>query len=325
MMKADGRLGRPPRRVGIVAPSRRRGASLAKGLLVALCVLSASSATEMAKAQANFIPDTGAHVLLGPKQAAGVVIWSHGRSLSREDAMAPTPFYVEALRQQGWDALRFNRLRAVDDLDKSPAALANAARELKGEGYKRVVLAGQSFGAFISLIAADQSDDVDAVIATAPAAYPPWGAWSQFNALKLYPLLERIRHARVMLFYFQDDKFDPGGRGARSETILDLHGVPHLVVDRPPGLSTHWAAGTEQFAADWANCITAFAFDDAAHGPLDCAMLERSERVAGRPLAPTTRGSADTRAERQAQRAPLAGSAVPEGLSSRGGAAAAPR
>jgi len=42
---------------------------------------------------------------------------------------------------------------------------------LKHRGYRRVVLAGQSFGAFISLIAAGHSGAVDTVIGTAPAAY----------------------------------------------------------------------------------------------------------------------------------------------------------
>lgn len=40
-----------------------------------------------------------------------------------------------------------------------------------------------------------------------------------------------------MLFYFQSDEFDPGNRGARSESILDANDVPHLIVDRPPALA----------------------------------------------------------------------------------------
>lgn len=232
--------------------------------------------------------------------------------MSREDSLAPTPLYIEALRQQRWDALRLNRPRAVDDLENSPTALVGAARQLKSQGYKRVVLAGQSFGGFISLIAADRSGDVDAVIATAPAAYPPWGAWSQFNALKLYPLLERVRRARVMLFYFQNDEFDPGSRGVRSDEILTEHGVPHLIVDQPPGLNTHWAAATDRFAVDYAACITAFAFHDAARGSLDCRTLERSEDIARQAVSRTTPGGSDTPAEDRRGQGPFAGSAMPE-------------
>jgi pimeloyl-ACP methyl ester carboxylesterase len=107
-------------------------------------------------------------------------------------------------------------MRAFDDLENGPAALVSAARKFKSAGYKHVILAGHSFEAFISLIAADTSDDIDGVIATAPAAFPPMDAWIQFNASKLYAILERTRRARVMLFYFQNDQFDPGGRAARA-------------------------------------------------------------------------------------------------------------
>jgi len=51
--------------------------------------------------------------LLGPERAAGVVIWNHGRSMNVEDSESPSPPYLRALRDSGWDVLRFNRLREV--------------------------------------------------------------------------------------------------------------------------------------------------------------------------------------------------------------------
>lgn len=254
--------------------AHKRSASIVKLLLVSLSLLAACALASPASAQLEFVPDTGSHTLLGPRDAAGIIIWSHGRSLHREDSAAPTPPYIESLRQQRWDVIRLNRMRAFDDLENGPAALVSAARKFKSKGYRRVILAGQSFGAFISLMAADDSDDVDAVIATAPAAYAPVGEWIQFNALKLYSLLERTRRARVMLFYFKDDQFDPGGRGARSEEILTERGVPHLVIDQPVGLMSHWAASTQKFAGEYAACIAAFAMDDGAKGSLHCPTME---------------------------------------------------
>ena len=141
-----------------------------------------------------------------------------------------------ALRDGGWDTFRFNRMRASDTLAASARALADEVHRLKLQGYKQVALSGQSFGAFLSLMAADASDEVDAVIATAPAAY---GSFSEFydswrsNATKLYPLLDQVRRARVMVFYFHGDDFDPGGRGERSRDILAARKLPHVVVDQP--------------------------------------------------------------------------------------------
>jgi dienelactone hydrolase len=201
------------------------------------------------------------HATLGPGTADGAVIWSHGRSLDSEDCEAQTPPYVAALGNSGWDAFRFNRRRADDALALSARKLAAEVHRLKLAGYRRVALAGQSFGAFLSLIAADSSDEVDAVIATAPAAYGSLiesEERGQLNATKLYPLLEHLRHARVMLFYFKDDDFDPGGRAERSRAILLAQRSPFVVVDRPPGFTSHWAAGDPKFAASFGRCILGF-------------------------------------------------------------------
>ncbi|MBV9521383.1 MAG: alpha/beta hydrolase [Alphaproteobacteria bacterium] len=198
---------------------------------------------------------------LGAKAAHGAIVWSHGRSVTSEDSLSPTPPYMESLQHAGWDTFRFNRMRDGDTLSDSARELVNRVAQLKRQGYQRIVLAGQSFGAFLSLMAADASDDVHAVIATAPAAY---GSFSDYyeswenNATQLYPLLERVRRARIMLFYFHGDDFDPGGRGAQSEAILAAHNIDHLIVDQPPQLTTHWAATTGLFVRRFADCIRNF-------------------------------------------------------------------
>ena len=198
---------------------------------------------------------------LGPLVAAGAVVWSHGRSYDSEDSEAPTPPYMGTLRDGGWDTFRFNRMRASDTLANSARGLVEEVRKLKQQGYRHVALTGQSFGGFLALMAADASDEVDAVIVTAPAAY---GSFSEFydswrdNATKLYPLLEEVRHARVMAFYFHGDDFDPGGRGERSRAILAERNLPHVVVDQPPQLTGHLAAATLAFADHYGGCILGF-------------------------------------------------------------------
>ena len=199
--------------------------------------------------------------LLGPDKAAGAIIWSHGRSIDSEDSEVETPPYMETLRRGGWDVFRFNRMRASDSLNASARELAEEVHRLKQQGYLRLAVAGQSFGAFLSLMAADASDEVDAVIATAPAAY---GSFSDFsdgwrsNATKLYPLMQQVRRARVMVFYFHGDDFDPGGRGERSRDILAARKLPYVVIDQPPLLTTHWAAASPEFDQTFGACILGF-------------------------------------------------------------------
>jgi dienelactone hydrolase len=198
---------------------------------------------------------------LGPAKAEGAVIWSHGRSVDSEDSTAPTPPYMATLQQGGWDAFRFNRMRTADTLANSAQGLVEEVHRLRQRGYRQVALTGQSFGGFLALMAADASDEVDAVIVTAPAAY---GSFSEYydswrnNATKLYPLLERVRHARVMAFFFHGDDFDPGGRGDRSRMILAQRRLPYVIVDQPPLLTSHWAASTPQFAKLYGGCVLGF-------------------------------------------------------------------
>ena len=160
-----------------------------------------------------------------------------------------------------------------DTLTDSTKRLVEHTAALKKKGYKQVVLAGQSFGAFLALMAADASPQVDAVIATAPAAYGNfdefYDSW-RLNATKLYPLLEQVQHARVMVFYFHGDNFDPGGRGDRSREILAERGLGHVVVDQPAYLTTHWAASSGLFLRRFGDCIRDFANDDALKGEMVC-------------------------------------------------------
>jgi dienelactone hydrolase len=239
---------------------------------LALLLIGAAPA---AKAQLWLDPAYPARPMLGPAKALGAVVWSHGRSVDSEDSQAPIPPYMAALRDGGWDTFRFNRMRAGDTLTTSARTLAEEVQHLKRQGYRQVALAGQSFGAFLSLMAADASDEVDAVIATAPAAY---GSFSEFydswrsNATKLYPLLAEVRRARVMVFYFHGDDFDPGGRGEHSRDILAAHKLPYVVIDQPAQLTTHWAAATPQFARLFGGCILGF---------LDAAIVAEGARCEG--------------------------------------------
>ena len=210
---------------------------------------------------------------LGPAQAKGAIVWSHGRSINAEDSESPTPAYLTALREDGWDVMRFDRPSHGDTLTDSTKRLVDYTATLKKNGYKQVVLAGQSFGAFLSLMAADSSTDVDAVIATAPAAYGSfddfYDSW-KLNASKLYPLLEQVKRARVMVFYFHGDDFDPGGRGDHSRTILSKRGVGYSVVDQPAFLTGHWASSTGLFLRRYGNCIRDFANNDKLAGEMAC-------------------------------------------------------
>lgn len=282
------------------------------GLVLAAALLAAAPAWALGLDPAFPEPAIGA------SQAKGVVVWSHGRSINAEDSQSPTPSYLRALRDNRWDVLRFDRASRGDTLTASTEHLIDIVSDLKHKGYKQVVLAGQSFGAFLALMAAGASVEVDAVIATAPAAYGSfddfYDSW-KLNATKLYPLLEQVKRARVMVFYFHGDDFDPGGRGERSREILSARGLGYAVVDQPAFLTGHWASSTGLFLRRYGSCIRDFAENANLSGeqtcsprwgtspsaemklPADLADMRPQRDVAATAAAPTGSGAASDSAK----------------------------
>lgn len=237
------------------------------GLVIGFAVLDSTPAAAIGLDPAYHQP------LLGPERATGAVVWNHGRSINAEDSDSPTPPYLRALRDSRWDVFRFDRLRDGDTLSASSRRLVELVAQLKHKGYHRIVLAGQSFGAFLALMAADASDDVDAVVATSPAAFGNfdefYDSW-RLNATRLYPLLEKVKRARVMLFYFHGDDFDPGGRGERSRAILSTRHAGFSVVDQPAFLVGHWASSTGLFLRRFGSCIRDFVDAENLDGERVC-------------------------------------------------------
>ncbi|HYH39424.1 MAG TPA: alpha/beta hydrolase [Azospirillum sp.] len=235
---------------------------LAKGLLGLLLAGVVAGAAAPADAQIRLNAAYGDGSLQGPGKARGAVVWSHGRAVEYEDSTAPTPIYMQALRDAGWDVYRLDRMRVSDTLPNSSRALAEHAEQLKSRGYQRVVLTGQSFGAFISLLAAGRTETIDAVVGTAPAAFGNFSeAYDSYrdNATQLWPILRNVRSARVMLYFFHGDDFDPGGRGEQARTILAGRGIDNVIIDQPASLTGHGAANSGLFVRRFGSCIIRFA------------------------------------------------------------------
>ncbi|MGO8917675.1 MAG: alpha/beta hydrolase [Stellaceae bacterium] len=201
--------------------------------------------------------------LKGPVGARGAVIWNHGINFlyGTEGAAAPVPVFVTLLRDAGWDVFRLLRPRMSEEQRASTAALVAAAARLKQQGYGRIVLAGQSGGAWLSLMAAGESSDIHAVIADAPAYYGADHPTYLRNGFVLFDYIDAIRRGRIMISYFKDDPYDPGGRGPRSDELLAAHDVPHLVIDQPDGFSGHSSDDTGLFLRRFGACVLAVAGD----------------------------------------------------------------
>ncbi|MBL8703169.1 MAG: hypothetical protein JNK67_32590 [Alphaproteobacteria bacterium] len=236
-------------------------------LLVAFCVCVALSAA--AQDHARLVVDAAP---FGPRAAAGAVLWNHGGEAPLQADPAPAVF-VELLRTQGFDVFRLERRPEGDTIRASTRAVVAAARELRGRGYGRLVIAGHSAGGWIALAsAAAVSGLAEAVVAMAPAAHGRVSVdpeRARRNRDELLEIARAIEGTRVMVFLFADDDFDPGERGPALVAQLQRRGVTHLIVDRPPGWRGHAVGLTRAFARRFGSCIVGFVVA-AAPVPAGC-------------------------------------------------------
>lgn len=210
----------------------------------------------------------------GPAEAAGALVFAHGRGGGGEDYRGlPPPPWVERFAAAGFDVLLFDRHPNSDDTDRAARWLRAGLARLRAEGYRRIVVAGQSRGGWNALQVLDVPGLVDVAIAIAPAAHGQGGSPNLLaQADQLRAILERADapDARVAVVQFAGDPFalDPAGRAALVRNRLAGRVAAVLLVDRPAGFIGHAAGHDRRFADRFGDCL--FAFATAADPPRAC-------------------------------------------------------
>jgi len=163
--------------------------------------------------------------LKGPERAVGIVIWNHGISGSTHSWRAPAPPALRLLQARGWDVIMLKRHHAAETMPGSTLfrtvqrTLEEAAASRK-LGYRKVALAGQSFGGYVSLEAVDTSPDLDAVVAFAPGVRPS-GAAGALDPSITDRTLRRAKVGRIaVVFPKNDELFGYLSRGEGAQAIL---------------------------------------------------------------------------------------------------------
>jgi hypothetical protein len=138
--------------------------------------------------------------------------------------------------------------------------------QLRAQGYKKVILAGQSWGAWVTVDTARQDGaekHIDALLLTAPANYGTsvWKGKPNVNfILNKTEYEQNIRTIRVptAAIFFKDDEFDPGGRGPATRNTFAMNHVAAMVLDQPPGFSGHGGGWMPQFDYVYGGCLDSF-------------------------------------------------------------------
>ena len=296
----------PYPRVFALSPDRTRCASYAGGggrePLEALALKSCGPTCTIVKRsppippEAEFAPaemfpaerdPTSRH--LGPEKAVGALIWSPG---STAQNVIPSRFstapFVRPFNEAKWDVWRVDRTGPGEQTRRGGVlALNRAIEKVKAAGYRRVILAGQSAGAFLSIYLGARRTDIEAVIATAPAVSGDLSekkAADMIKALKEFDELFAVRRnprTRIAVALFSADEYEPSAlqRAVLMKRRADEMGWPILLIDRPEGIYGHYAGQQVPFALRYRDCLLQFvdlpALDGGVH---DCAQITRQRR-----------------------------------------------
>ncbi len=204
----------------------------------------------------------------GPAQALGAVVWLHGgvspgqfETPEYPDGQ-PAPDWLGRFPALGWDVWRFNRVPGRDPLAEGEARLIARLADLHAAGYRRVIVAGFSRGAFIGMAALARPDLVEAVILLSPAAH---GTRPERRAQALADYAARLDAARgpmrFALAQFNDDPFDlaPAERGKMARDAAGRAGLTFLHIDRPALPTGHMGSFEPEFDTQFGAVLASFA------------------------------------------------------------------
>ncbi len=195
----------------------------------------------------------------GPARATGVLVWAHGKSGGGQDLRneQPQPF-VRAFNNAGYDVVRYDRAPGADYAEAAAGFLRHGLVWLRQSGWRAVVMAGQSRGAWNSLQMLDEPGLVDAVIAISPANF----ASQATQEAELDRILRNARSpaARAVVVEFRGDAYVPD----MPRRIAELHDLapPNvaavLVIDEPDGINGHGGGSTNDFSRRYGRCLLRF-------------------------------------------------------------------
>lgn len=209
--------------------------------------------------------------LKGPGLAKGVVFWSHGLFGREPQYNSAPPDIVKDFARAGWDVIKVQRNNLfettwIDSGLKHVADLATRAERARTEGYRHVILGGQSYGAAISLEASGKTP-VFGVLAFAPGhgsdgCLPQAGNYPTRASENIPLLVAAIKGSKGDRVVVSAAAGDPCKGYADFNTpiaqALSQIGGAGLHFDTAMPIRGHFAALSNQFRLWYGACLRAF-------------------------------------------------------------------
>ncbi len=237
-------------------------------LRLILLLLAVTGAAAAAPARSADLPDAPPfHVSamfhpVGPLAAQGALVWLHGTYDRSAGGPPDEPDIVGRLAAAGFDVWRFDRMRGTDALDAGGEGLVHGLEALRRAGYRNLLVAGHSRGAWIALRVLAHSGLADGVVAISPAAFGPRPE-RQVQAMADWTAMWRAAKpalTRVVLVQLREDPYDPDPTARRDVAVAEAKraGLPLLSVFLPDQPRGHIAAYMPDFDVMLGAQIAAF-------------------------------------------------------------------
>jgi dienelactone hydrolase len=214
------------------------------------------------------VPAYKDHPIRGPQQAKGLVLWSHGLDGDRPQYQYAPPAIIRNFARAGWDVVKIQRNNLYEirsAYDRHADHVVEQVVKARAEGYRHVVLAGQSYGGAISLEAGARTDRHFAVLAFAPghgsdATQASHARRSDNLTDMLAEIAAKQRGPRVLVSIADGDVYHPHEtRGPKIRAALAKQPGAYVLFDETMPIKGHGHADTNQYLAWFGRCILDFA------------------------------------------------------------------
>lgn len=203
----------------------------------------------------------------GSEKAHGLIIWNHGLIGNHDASQYGVPRFIVRLHTAGWDVREIQR-DGMHENNWSAAGQLHVRRTIEeanaatAQGYKRIVLAGQSYGGGISQEAAREI----AVWAIIPSASgfgtydggtPGAGAPKTAQARTAYG---DTKAQRIVGIYPYQDALALGAadRGRVLRNVAEERGLVYLPLDERSALIGHGGSSSTQMDFSYGACVVRF-------------------------------------------------------------------
>jgi pimeloyl-ACP methyl ester carboxylesterase len=190
----------------------------------------------------------------GPGSGKGALVWVPGTYGKDQTGPPAPPDIVGRMAQSNMDVWCFNRDRGDDPLDRGARLLMRGVQMLRDQGYRRIIVAGHSRGAWIALTALAHPGLANAIVAISPAAHGTGDArkaqaMADWTALWAAAVNDGTH---VVLVQLLDDPWDPDPP-RRLAIARERFGANLFSIFQPPDPKGHAGvyepAFDEQFGA----------------------------------------------------------------------------